>query len=231
MMFKPTFTNGRSRHGGPNTVSSQIPPTELSQIQQTNSSAATIVASLNAAENSHSWRQKNALLWKECPRCRAIFLGYRKDNRQYCSRQCNGVLRGQEWAKHANKGRAAWTPESDASYRAKMSGPNNPAWRGGVTIFRTHGNYSGVRYVRCPQEYASMARKDGYVMEHRLLVAQALGRCLLRSEVVHHIDHAPTNNLLSNLVLFASNADHKKHEHGQAIRPLWQPSSRSGTPD
>jgi endogenous inhibitor of DNA gyrase (YacG/DUF329 family) len=139
-----------------------------------------------------------------------------------CSRQCNGVLRGRDWAKHAHKGRAAWTAENEASARAKMSGPNNPAWKGGVTIFRKHGNYSGVRYVRCPQEFASMARKDGYVMEHRLFVARALGRCLPRSEVVHHIDHDPTNNALHNLMLFASNRAHKLWEHHGLPLPLWQ---------
>lgn len=139
-----------------------------------------------------------------------------------CSKQCNGILRGREWVKHAHKGRSAWTPENEASARAKMSGPNNPAWRGGVTIFRAHGSYSGVRYVRCPPKFVSMARKDGYVMEHRLFVAQTLGRCLLRSEVVHHLDHDPTNNVLSNLMLFASNRAHKLWEHHGSPAPLWQ---------
>ena len=103
-----------------------------------------------------------------------------------------------------------------------MTGVNNPAWKGGVTIFRKHGNYSGVRYVRCPAEFASMARKDGYVMEHRLFVAQAFGRLLPRSEVVHHVDHDPTNNALHNLMLFASNSDHKLWEHHGSPRPLWR---------
>lgn len=139
-----------------------------------------------------------------------------------CSHKCNGVLRGQEWAKHAHKGRAAWTEQSAVSFRAKMSGENNPSWKGGVTVFRKHGNYSGVRYVRCPEAFVSMARKDGYVMEHRLFVARALARPLLRSEVVHHIDHDPTNNQLSNLMLFASNRAHKLWKHHGSPAPLWR---------
>jgi hypothetical protein len=123
--------------------------------------------------------------------------------------------------KHASKGRAAWTDESLASCREKMTGENNPAWKGGVTIFKTHGNYAGVRYVRCPPEFIAMARKDGYVMEHRLFVARALGRCLLRTEVVHHINHDPTDNNLSNLLLFASNQDHKLYEHHGSPAPTW----------
>jgi hypothetical protein len=59
-----------------------------------------------------------------------------------------------------------------------------------------------------------MARKDGYVMEHRLVMAKKLGRLLSRTEVVHHIDHNPSNNQEQNLVLYPSNAVHKRAEGG-----------------
>jgi hypothetical protein len=42
-------------------------------------------------------------------------------------------------------------------------------------------------------------------------------------QVVHHIDHNPTNNNLDNLMLFVSNQHHKKYEHfPNLIKPLWQ---------
>jgi hypothetical protein len=138
-----------------------------------------------------------------------------------CSSVCNGKVRGAEWAKHAHKGRAAWTEESERAFIAKMTGPLNPAWKGGVTYFSSHGNHVGARYVRCPTPFRSMARKDGYVMEHRLVVAQAMGRLLLRSEVVHHMDHNPRNNALENLVLFATNSDHKRFEARGLPLPIW----------
>ena len=139
-----------------------------------------------------------------------------------CSRQCNGVLRGEAWKKHASKGRENWTEESKQSYLEKMTGEKNPAWKGGVTYFKTHGNYVGVKYVRCPEEYRGMARKDGYVMEHRLIVAQHIGRLLPRTEVVHHKNHDPSNNSPENLMLFASNQAHKKYEATGQPEPLWQ---------
>lgn len=138
-----------------------------------------------------------------------------------CSTHCNGVLRGRDWAQHGHKGRAGWNEQSKRSYREKMSGAGNPAWKGGVTYFKTHGNYALVKYVRCPPEFLPMARKDGYVMEHRLIVAEALGRCLARVEVVHHDDHTVSNNALSNLALFRNNREHKLFEaHGTPL-PIW----------
>jgi len=141
-----------------------------------------------------------------------------------CSRKFNGILRGKEWAKHGYKGRAGWTEASRVSYLKKMTGPNNPAWKGGVTYFFKKGRYGRfrIKYVRCPIEFLPMVRKNGYVMEHRLIVAQLLGRCLKRSEVVHHVDHNPENNDPANLMLFSSNSAHKKYEATGQPSPLWQ---------
>jgi hypothetical protein len=109
-----------------------------------------------------------------------------------------------------------------------MSGENNPAWKGGITYRKKKGYYSNARikYVRCPEEYKSMARKDGYVTEYRLKVAQYLGRPLTRMECIHHIDHNPENNEINNLMLFKNNSDHKKYEAGHPIQPIWQPSPK-----
>ena len=57
-----------------------------------------------------------------------------------------------------------------------------------------------------------MARKDGYVAEHRLIMAKYIGRPLTRTECVHHIDHNPAKNNIENLMLFANNTEHKNYE-------------------
>lgn len=226
MILRPTFTNGKGRHGGVNTVSSQIPHTELNQIRLTRSSVETIAALLNEAECLHSWRQKNALAWSECRTCKAMFLHYRKATGHYCSQTCCG--KAKNWLKqHSANGKGKKRPGKG------LAGPRNPAWKGGLTFFKRKGKYANqsIKYVRCPEEFMDMARKDGYVMEHRLLVAMTLGRSLLRTECVHHINHDATDNKIENLMLFATNADHKRYEHGQPIKPLWQPSRLSNTPD
>jgi len=57
--------------------------------------------------------------------------------------------------------------------------------------------------------YQSMAfDKRGYVLEHRLIVAQSVGRCLLNSEVVHHINGDKGDNRLGNLELLPHLASH-----------------------
>lgn len=133
----------------------------------------------------------------------------------FCSSRCNGVRRAEELVKHSHKGKAGWTDASLASYREKMTGPNNPAWKGGVTVFRKHGNYAGVRYVRAPEWARPMARKDGYIMEHRLQMAVLCGYLLTRQEVINHENHDPKDNRPENLTLWPSNRAHKLYEWGK----------------
>lgn len=54
--------------------------------------------------------------------------------------------------------------------------------------------------VRCPYRYMSMADKNGYVMEHRLIMAEFNGRPLHKNEIVKHRDGDTLNNKIENLV-------------------------------
>ena len=120
---------------------------------------------------------------------------------RYCSRACRNKA-------HPLTGPRPWLD---------MRMERNPAWKGGVTHFKTHGNYTGVRYVRAPEWARPMARADGYIMEHRLVMAQWIGRLLLRMEVVNHKDHDPSNNARPNLELWPTNGDHKRGEVGRFV--------------
>ncbi len=70
----------------------------------------------------------------------------------------------------------------------------------------------GYIYVRIePQDPMSgMATKEGYVMEHRLVVARQIGRPLSPREVVHHKDSNRQNNDPLNLELLPSQSEHMK---------------------
>ena len=82
---------------------------------------------------------------------------------------------------------------------------------------RRKGNYVTVRYRRAPEWARAMARADGYIMEHRLVMAEWCRYLLNRTECVHHIDHNPLNNVRSNLELWPDNRSHKLAEHGRFV--------------
>lgn len=63
-----------------------------------------------------------------------------------------------------------------------QGGSRNGMWRGGRS--KIHG-YIQV-WLPPGDFFYSMTTKNGYVREHRLVVAKALGRCLQPWEIVHH---------------------------------------------
>ncbi len=89
-------------------------------------------------------------------------------------------------------------PVHDICLRCAHSGTRHIRWAGGR-------NNNGKGYIRIwlPSNdfFYSMADCHGYVLEHRLVMAQSLKRCLHPWEVVHHINHIKTDNRFENLQL------------------------------
>ena len=56
------------------------------------------------------------------------------------------------------------------------------------------------------------ANKHGYVREHLVVMEKKIGRPVLKTESVHHIDGDKTNNHPDNLGLFATHSEHLLHE-------------------
>ncbi len=89
-----------------------------------------------------------------------------------------------------------------ACYHRYKIGAGNPKWRGGKTM------YDGYIYRYFPQH--PYATNKGYVAEHRLVMEVTIGRFLLPVESVHHIDGNKENNSPENLMLMASESEHRK---------------------
>ena len=94
----------------------------------------------------------------------------------------------------------------------------NRRWRYGHSSGKiTEDGYKMVKlYPDSP--YYSMANKVGYVMEHRLVVAQSLGRPLTSRERVHHKNGNRPDNRPKNLRLFANETEHHTYHHSLAAK-------------
>jgi hypothetical protein len=98
-------------------------------------------------------------------------------------------------------GRMGYDPGEETREKMRLAktgkfGPDSNRWKGGKTYLNGYGanrmTTGGVR------KYT-----------HRAVAEEALGRPLLRTEHVHHIDRVKSNNVPENLLVL-SNANHNK---------------------
>ena len=93
-------------------------------------------------------------------------------------------------------------------YSGVRRGELHHAWQGGKHI---RNGYVFVS-IKKDDPYSSMAISNGYVMEHRLVMAQHLKRPLTKNETVHHINGDTQDNKIKNLQL-----RHGKHGKNQVF--------------
>ena len=81
----------------------------------------------------------------------------------------------------------------------------HPMWRGGRHL-RKDG-YVDITIGR-DDPYAPMITKSGRLLEHRLVMAKHLGRCLQPWEIVHHRNGHRADNGIENLELVGAQSEH-----------------------
>ena len=148
-----------------------------------------------------------------CTNCGKSFIAENYRVRKYCSMHCRNEHIARKPQSCLVCGRTFMPKQS-----GKVCCSNTCGSRYAAMIRSTTQGFcitsKGYRML-CQPEHP-MASKAGYVMEHRLLMAQKLQRPLLRAEVVHHVNHNPQDNRIENLQLFDSNKAHKIAESARS---------------
>lgn len=104
--------------------------------------------------------------------------------------------------------------------RVALKGKPKEGRKGSFPKGEKHWAWNGGR-IKSVQGYINVLAPEhpncnhaGYVVEHRLVMEEKIGRLLKKHEAVHHINEIKNDNRPENLFLFHSNKDHK-HFHFQ----------------
>ena len=115
------------------------------------------------------------------------------------------IIALQKWIKKNgawNKGtKGIIKPNSGSFKKGKFLAEKHPNWKGGK--YKNNNKYVFIYSPNHPYK-----NKDGYILEHRLVMEKHLGRFLKSTEQCHHINNKPDDNRIQNLLLYKDNKTH-----------------------
>lgn len=134
-----------------------------------------------------------------------------------CSRKCYYISRiGKS---NGNKGKPSWNKGLKGVMKPNKTSfkKGNIPWIIGKEMLRgeRHPNWKGGRlftnmgYIQIYSPDHPFATKQGYVLEHRLVVEKQIGRYLKPEEISHHLK-AKNNNQPNMLMVFVNHSAHRR---------------------
>jgi hypothetical protein len=126
---------------------------------------------------------------KNCKKCGKEFLAQKEYNK-FCSWKCSKI---------GNK----LTDRHKNNLSISKFGSKNSQWKGGRNI-------DGCGYVRVTHPGYPNDTKKRYILEHRLIMSNYLGRPLEKDEFIHHKNSIRTDNRIENLELIKGRSAHAK---------------------
>ena len=93
----------------------------------------------------------------------------------------------------------------------QLIGKRSRGWKGGR--FTAKSGYVFV-YIEKPSLFEQMLDKDGYILEHRLVMAESIGRPLASTEIVHHKNGVKDDNRIENLEITSRKSHYKSRSDG-----------------
>lgn len=104
--------------------------------------------------------------------------------------------------KNSGQFKKSRVPWNKGIKRPEFSGINHPRHKEFVII-------GGYKHIYKPEH--PFCRKQGYILEHRLVMEKKIGRYLFPAERVHHINGDKLDNRIKNLKLFGNESLHQKY--------------------
>jgi hypothetical protein len=156
-------------------------------------------------ELSEFYRYKDGKYYNKCKECKKVSQKGKIKKRNFGERECD--VCGQKIIARIEK-ITKGLPHTCSKECRKIRGIK-------FTKERAKRKYSNKEFVKDINGYILIFNRDhprcnksGYVMEHRLVVEEQIGRYLTSEEVVHHINKNVSDNRAENLMLFKNNGEH-----------------------